>query len=319
MSSAGRSNASAAEQYQGVLERAVFSTVTTVPCCVFLLINGTLLGVLRSKALLRETSRYVLLFNLLLADTLQLIQSQLLYLLAVFRLTLTYPVCGVLVFLANLTAVISPLTLVLMSGERYVAVCRPLRHAALAVGRTTALAVAVVWTFSGLDTVVRALLLSRFPFRSLESLQMKDFCSDAAMQLSSVSKQYNGASTGFVFVSAGVAVVSSYVAVVVAARSASADTALAQKARNTLLLHLLQLVLSLSSTIYTPLMLVLYRTLTRIVFVRFQNVLYVVVILLPRCLSALIYGIRDQNIRPVLTDHLRCRPKTSDGASTRLE
>ncbi|XP_035480425.2 odorant receptor 131-2-like [Scophthalmus maximus] len=301
-------NSTAAEQYQGLLERLLFSTLTTAPCCVFLFINVTMLFTLRSKAVFRDTCRYVLLFNLLLADTLQMTLSQLLYIIAACRTRLTYPMCGVLNMLAILTNEISPLTLVVMSLERYVAVCYPLRHAAIVTIRNTSVAIALVWFSSLLNVLTRVLLLLDFPFAELDTLLMKDYCYNVAMTLGSMSDQYDKAYTCFLFVSVTVTITSSYVGVMVAARSASADKASARKARNTLLLHLVQLGLSLSSTVYIPILTV-SRTLPRIVFVRIQNVLYVCIFIVPRCLSSLIYGIRDQTIRPALMYHLCCRLK----------
>ncbi|XP_037605058.1 odorant receptor 131-2-like [Sebastes umbrosus] len=306
-----QTNITAGQQYQGLLERVLFSTLTTVPCCVFLFINGTMLFTLRSKLVFRETSRYILLFNLLFADTVQMALSQLLYLLAACRVKLTYPVCGVLVMLASLTIVISPLTLVLMSLERYVAVCYPLRHATIITMRNTAVAITVVWSFSSLHVLTQVILLLDFPFDNLESLQMEKYCVKQNILLGPISGLYDKAYTYFLFVSAGLAVISSYIGVMIAARSASTNKASAQKARNTLLLHLVQLGLSLLSTIHHSFLVAMSKIVTRIVFVRIQIVFYVLIFIFPRCLSSLIYGIRDQNIRSVLVYHLCCRLKLS--------
>ncbi|XP_070773540.1 odorant receptor 131-2-like [Enoplosus armatus] len=296
---------------RGLLERVMFSSLSTVPCCVFLFINGTLLFTLRSKPVFRETSRYILLYNLLFADTVQMALSQLLYILAACRIRLTYPVCGVLVMLADLTIVISPLTLVVMCLERYVAVCYPLRHATIITIRNTGVAICLVWAFSSLNILTRVLLLLWFPFEDLESLQMKDFCGKESMLLDPMSDLYDQAYSYFLFVSAGVAVVSSYIGVMVAARSASTDKASAHKARNTLLLHLVQLGLSLSSTIHNPLLLAISKVVDRIIFVRIQIVIYLCISIFPRCLSSLIYGLRDQTIRPILMYHLCCQWRCS--------
>lgn len=299
-------NGTAAQQYQGVWERVLFSVMTSAPCCIFLYINGTMLFTLRSKAVFQETSRYVLLFNLLFGDTVQMGLSQLLYILAVCRIKLTYPVCGVLTMIGRLTSEISPLTLVVMSLERYVAVCHPLRHAMVVTIRSTRVAVIVVWAFSSLNVLIHIVLLLDFPFAELDSLQMKDFCSYVSLFLGPITDIYEKAYTCCLFVSAGVAVASSYIGVLVAARSASTDKTSAQKARNTLLLHLVQLGLTLCSTLYNPILVALSRTATRLVVVRIQNVLYVCIFIFPRCLSALIYGIRDKTIRTVLLHNVCC-------------
>ncbi|XP_051250716.1 odorant receptor 131-2-like [Dicentrarchus labrax] len=298
-------------QYQGLLGLVMFSTLTTVPSCVFLFINGTMLFTLRSKSVFRETSRYILLYNLLFGDTVQLAQSQLMYLLAACRVTMSYPVCGVLTIFTNLSNQISPLTLVVMCLERYVAVCYPLRHATIITIRNTGVAIIVVWAFSSLNVFIKIFLLLDFPFSDLESLQMTDFCTNLAMLLGPMSNIHDKAHTGFVFASAGVAVISSYIGVVIAARSASTDKASARKARNTLLLHLVQLGLSLSSTIHDPLLFSISKNLGRVMTVRIQIVFYICIIILPRCLSSLIYGLRDQTIRPVLMYNLCCQWKRS--------
>ncbi|KAM8741035.1 odorant receptor 131-2-like [Acanthopagrus schlegelii] len=194
-----QTNSTGGLQYQGLLERVMFSILTTVPCCVFLYINGTMLFTLRSKSVFRDTSRYILLYNLLLADTVLLVHGQVMYILAASKVTLTYPVCGVFTMLANLTTEISPLTLVVMSLERYVAVCYPLRHASIITIRNTGAAIILVWTFT--------------------------------------------------------------------ARSASTDKASARKVRNTLLLHLVQLGLSLSSTIHNPMLTAISKVLNRVLLV----------------------------------------------------
>ncbi|KAM9348512.1 odorant receptor 131-2-like [Symphorus nematophorus] len=310
-SNQSQSNNTVELQYRGILEKVLFSVPITASCCLFLFINATMLFTLRSKSVFRETPRYILLFNLLFADTLLLALSQLLYIMASCRIMLTYPVCGVLTLFTVLNNVISPLTLVVMSLERYVAVCYPLRHANMITIRNTGVAIFVVWAFSSLNVLIRVVLMLDFPFEDLESLQMTDVCSDIAMLHSPMSDHYVKAYTCFVFVSAGVAVTCSYIGVMIAARSASTDKASARKARNTLLLHLVQLGLTLSSTMHASIVVSLSKTLQRLVIARIKSIFYVCIYILPRCLSSLIYGLRDQTIRPVLMYHLCCRLKLS--------
>ncbi|XP_038137457.1 odorant receptor 131-2-like [Cyprinodon tularosa] len=307
--SQSESNMTSAFQNQNLLRIALISTLSTVPSFIFLYINGTILFTLRSKPVFRDTCRYVLLYNLLLADTVQLAQSQVQFLLSVCRVKLVYSLCIVLSMLANLTTGISPLTLVVMPLERYVAVCFPLRHSSIITIRNTTAVIIVIWAISSVNNLTRVLLFLEFSSEKMEIWHIKDLCSNIALVLGALTAEYDRAYTCAVFVSAGVAAAFSYVGVIIAARSASTDKALARKARYTLLLNLVQLGLSLSSTINNPLIIALSKVLSRVAFLWIQNVFYVCLIIFPRCLSSLIYGLRDQTIRPVLLYYLFCRPK----------
>ncbi|XP_029957290.1 odorant receptor 131-2-like [Salarias fasciatus] len=305
------SNVSVLSVDRSLLERVMFCSVTTVPCCVFLFVNCTMLFSLRSKAVFRDTCRYVLLYNLLLADTVQLAVSQVLYILAALRLRLTYPVCGFFITLSNIVLRISPLTLVVMSFDRYVAVCYPLRHATIVTMGKTRGAICVIWAISSVNVFSHISLLRVNPFEGHNSLQMEHMCSTNSILLGHVAAMFDKVYELTVFISAGVSVSFSYIGVLVAARSASTDKVSARKAHKTLLLHLVQLGLSLSSTMFKPLLGVISQIIDRITLVRVTIIFYVCVIMLPRCLSPLIYGLGDQTIRPVLLHHLFCQFTTS--------
>ncbi|XP_013883538.1 olfactory receptor 8A1-like, partial [Austrofundulus limnaeus] len=204
----------------------------------------------------------------------------------------------------NLTTNISPLMLMVMSLERYVAVCYPLRHASIITIKNTTLSIIASWTVSLLNNLTRCLFLLQFSLEKLETLLVKDYCYDINWFPDSLRERYDKAYTCLVIISAGLAVISSYTGVVLAARSASTDKVSALKARKTLLLHLVHLGLSLSSTVYHPLLMALSTLVTRIVFVWVQDVFYVIIIILPRCLTSHIYGLNDKTIRPVLLYHL---------------
>ncbi|KAM6907112.1 odorant receptor 131-2-like [Xenentodon cancila] len=311
MSFTNKSNASVNSQRHGILGIVFASIVTTLPCCVFLFVNGVMLFTLRSKAVFRETSRYILLYNLLFADTIQLAHSQSMFLVSTSGLLLLYPVCAALTVINTFSQGVSILTLLLMCLERYVAVCYPLRHAGVVTIRNTGVAVAVVWTFSSVNTLLQLSLMLNFPFEELQQMQMKDFCGKDSLFLDPMSELYDKASTYLLFVLACVSVSFSYIGIIVAATSASTDKASATKARKTLLLHLLQLGLSMSSTIHHSLVKALAISLDRLTAVYILIFLYIFITILPKCLSSLIYGLRDQTIRPVLMFNLSCQTRRS--------
>ncbi|XP_056140254.1 odorant receptor 131-2-like [Lampris incognitus] len=289
----------------------VFAIMSVGSSCTFLYINGVLLFTLRSRPVFCETSRYILLFNLLLADTAQLTLGETLYLLAACRIRPTLYLCGVLVMTSMLVATISPLTLMVMSVERYVAVCLPLRHAEIVTIRSTAVAINTIWVFSLVNILIRIFILLSLKHDILSSQPMRHFCSKEAFFFAPMSYYYDKAYSGFVFISVGLTIILSYIGVMLVARSASTDKASAIKAGKTLLLHLIQLGLILPSTIHSVVLTLLAITADKLLVVRLHNIFFVICHILPRCLSALIYGLRDQTIRHVLMSYFSCQQKCS--------
>ncbi|XP_057685094.1 odorant receptor 131-2-like [Corythoichthys intestinalis] len=278
-------------------ERIVSAALTISFCWILLFLNGIMLFTLRNKCMFRETSRYILLYNLLLGDTLQLVVSQLMYCLNSFRVIFTYPVCSVLVLFGNLFSRISTLVLVAMSLERYVAVCHPLRHASIMTKGNTVRAMLGMWIVCFIILLIQDLLILRFPFEQLESLQMTQPCRYSSMFLLPFSEIFHNTYSVLVFFVAGLANISSYVGIVIAARSAATDKVSVRKAKGTLLLHLVQLSLSLLSVIYSNILTILSPLLNWVAFNQIRIFLFVCFFLLPRSLSSLVYGLRDQNLR----------------------
>ncbi|XP_062288573.1 odorant receptor 131-2-like [Scomber scombrus] len=234
----------------------------------------------------------------------------LLYLLAALRINLIYLPCGVLVLLSNLTATISPLTLAVMSLERYVAVCYPLRHATVFNMRSTGIAIAVVWSFSLINILIRGFMLL-YVLTDFSLMQMGVFCSKEAFFFEPMLKVFEEVYASTLFLSIGVVIIGSYIGVALVARSVSKDKTSARKALQTLLLHMIQLILILTSTFTSNIIITLARIVGRLALMRIYNVCFVCLNILPRCLSALIYGLRDQTIRAALMQNLCCQYRCS--------
>ncbi|XP_075888265.1 odorant receptor 131-2-like [Nelusetta ayraudi] len=292
--------------YVGKLEVAVFAIITSLPCCVFIFINCTMLFTLRSKTVFYETPRFVLVFNLLLADTVLLFQAQSMYLMSAGRVRLSYHVCFLLSMIAEVTLLTSPLTLLAMSVESYVAVCYPLRHTSIVTMRNTGAAIVMIWAFGFQYVFVRVVLLLKVSLSKGIALKTPDSCGKEILFNDPVFNIFKKSYTYFWYVFAAVIITSTYISVMVAAWSASTDKVSAEKARKTLILHMVQLGISFCSPIHDAIVFLLSKHLNRAVVVRIQVALYVCVIMFPRCLSSLIYGLRDQTIRPVLMQKLLC-------------
>ncbi|XP_054482273.1 odorant receptor 131-2-like [Anoplopoma fimbria] len=279
--------------------------------CSFFYINCVLLFTLRSKQVFCETSRHILLFSLIFGDTYQQVPNLLLYLLACLLLKIPYYACGVLVLFIVFIESVSPLTLAVMSLERYVSVCHPLRHATIFTVRSTGTAIAAVWTFSFIYILIRVFMLVYLFATISMNLQMNDFCSKEGFFFPLIFVEFEKVYVSTLFLSVGVAIIGSYIGVARVARSASTDKESAKKALQTLLLHLIQLTLVLTSSLFSTIIIAIARTVNRSALLRVYNICFVLLIILPRCLGTLIYGLKDQTIRPVLLKNLCCRWRTS--------
>ena len=285
--------------------KAGFNVVVSfIPCVIFLYINCVMLYTLKSKPLFRETSRYLLLYNLLLAETLQMALAQIMFLLAYGLVFMTRLVCLLVLIPAIITTVTSPSSLAMMSLERYVAVCFPLRYAKIVTVPTTYGAIAVVWAISIANMLIRVIMLTALDARPFGQF-MGIICSKTTLFQLKIFSEFESGYVCTQFVSVGLVIILSYVGVVVAAKAASIDKVSANKASKTVLLHMIQMGLSLSSTLISTILKGLHGKVDANTFRHLRFSLFVCLINLPRCLSCLIYGLRDQLIRPILLKHLR--------------
>ncbi|XP_036379924.1 odorant receptor 131-2-like [Megalops cyprinoides] len=269
----------------------------------FFYVNSVVFFTLRSKPVFRETSRYILFANIVLSDSILLLGSTVLYLFATLYLHMFKAVCALVILFSVTTYTFSPLNLAVMSLERYVAICYPLRHAEITTQRRTNIAVGVVWLLASLNIVIDLFYTT---VTMPHSFSTPIFCTRVRMFISKWQLDFFYRLNGFYFVTVAVVIIYTYIAIMVAARSISTDKDSAKKARNTVLLHLIQLGLCLTSFLHNVFEHML-STLDVTLFLNLRILLLVVLIILPRCLSPLIYGLRDDTFRPLFLRYFRCR------------
>lgn len=267
-----------------------------LPCLIFLYVNGVMLFALLRKPLLLESSRYLLFGHLLLTDSLQLMVTMLLYVFAVTMVRMISYMCIFFTLIAAITVKMSPLNLAVMSLERYVAIRFPLRHADIATTRSTGVAIAVMWTVASLDSFTQLIL-----FVSLEntSFTVQRFCNRNDIFRQQIYSTVNKAFTVVYFILVSIIIIYTYIAIMFTVKSASSNVRKDNRAHKTVLLHLFQLCLCLTSTLFNMINSYNLWNINPATAIHIQYALFLGLIIFPRCLSPLIYGLRDHTFRHV--------------------
>lgn len=268
----------------------------TLPCFLFLYINGIMLFALLSRPVLLESSRYILFGHLLFTESLQLVLSMIMYLFAVTLVKMISYACLAATLLTTITTKISPLNLAMMSLERYVAICFPLRHAELTTTRTTQVSIVVMWTMVSLESFIQLLL-----FFSLEnaSFTMPRICMRNSVLRLEIYATVNKTFTIVYFVLVSMIIVYTYIAIVITVKTSSSKESKSNSntAQKTVLLHLVQLCLCLMASLFYIINSSNKMELNSAAALHVQYVLFVGLIIFPKCLTPLIYGLRDQTFR----------------------
>lgn len=277
-------------------QTTVKAVLSMLPCFLFLYINLTMMFGLWKKPLLLESSRYILFGHLLICDSVQLLLSMMLYIFAVAKVRMISYVCVFVLIVAAITVKMSPFNLAVMSLEQYVAICFPLKHPNIATSRSTGKAIAIMWLVASLDSFI-----DLFLFVSLEKtgFPMQTFCIRNNVFQLQVYVTLNMVFTIVYFVLVIMIIIYTYTAIMITVKSASSRVRHANKAPKTVLLHLFQLWLYLTSTLFNMINPSLILKVHPDMAVHVQYVLFVCLIIFPKCLSPLIYGFRDQTLSRV--------------------
>nr|XP_023692838.1 olfactory receptor 6N1-like [Paramormyrops kingsleyae] len=241
-----------------------------------------------------DSSRYILFVYMLINDTLQLSLSMILFFFVYAGLQISFGSCIPLLFLSTTTFQNTPLILAAMSLERYVAIFYPLQQpAAWQADRIWVIMLALWLTSCILPTI--DLSLSRLQ-PDLGNFSRMVICRALILNSSPVQMLLKMVLNRMLFALVAIIILFTYIRILFETRRMRQDWASVRKAMHTVLLHGLQLLLCMVS-FTQPLaenFIVVYVSWLR-EHIPFFN--FFCFILLPRFLSPLIYGLRDNILR----------------------
>ncbi|KAM9319780.1 odorant receptor 131-2-like [Gastrophryne carolinensis] len=261
--------------------------------CFFLYFIKILLKVYFTNHHIRDNSRYVLYAHMLLTDTVYLLTCFLLSICSVYLLYLPFFVCFTFVSTATTSFIVTLYNLAVMSLERYVAVCSPLRHSQICSLNNTCIAMALMWVLGLISPVADFLALMIFLQKDHFALKVQ--CSYITVTLVPAQNSIKSLNIVMSLTAVGTVHLYTYIKVIMVAKKINSDMSPASRAGRTVMLHAFQLLLCMTSMASSFIDMVFKDD---VVFLRMMFFLFFMC--LPRFLSPLIYGLRDEVFRKYL-------------------
>ncbi|XP_039987365.1 odorant receptor 131-2-like [Xiphias gladius] len=269
---------------------------------IFLCINFLLIVTFFKKECFYTSARYILFAVTLLSDSLLLFMSDFLLIMTSFQFTLQVWLCVVISVVVLLYLTVTPVTLTAMTLERYVAICMPLRHAELCSTRSSLHCVLIIHGLSSVPCIV--VLSSFFVSASLSFYKQYQLCSVEIFIFYIWQHHLRSALYQFQFLIMCIIIVFCYFKIMKVAKAASGeDEKSTRKGLRTVVLHGFQLLLCLIQ-LWCPFIEGAVLQTDFILFIQVRYFNYIMFYLAPRCLSPLIYGLRDETFFQALKNNV---------------
>ncbi|XP_053355422.1 odorant receptor 131-2-like [Clarias gariepinus] len=238
-------------------------------------------------------------------DMIQLTVAVMLHLIVYIFYTINVSFCCFLLITAIIPTLNTPLNLAGMAIERYIAICNPLYHSHICTVRRTYMLISLIWFLGSIPILPDLFIL--VATEPSEFFFSKIICSRDTVFRHPYLVEKKNISHLVYLLFVWLILVYTYFRIIFAAKAAGSN---AKKARNTIILHGLQLVLCMFTYIGPPLE-SFFSSLFPILTLELKYVNFLFVYVLPRFLSPVIYGWRDQMLSSYLKRDLLCNKKKS--------
>ncbi|XP_067362399.1 odorant receptor 131-2-like [Channa argus] len=271
--------------------------------CIFLCCIAVMLHIFASHRQFLDTSRYILFASMLINDIAQLLVSVLLFFLDMAQVKLAPVYCFPLLSISIATFQNTPLILATMSLERYVAIIYPLQCPPAWRSDRIWIIILSLWLLSCVLSVIEYSTGQQNP--AVDTFLTPVVCRSAVINSSEYQTLFKTAVKILCFAVVAIIILFTYVRILLETRKLREDRTSVSKAMHTVLLHGFQLLLCmLAFTIPITESLIVLHANWLIEDIAFFN--FFCFILIPRFLSPLIYGFRDQSFRSYIGKTLLC-------------
>ncbi|KAF3693156.1 Tachykinin-like peptides receptor 86C [Channa argus] len=271
--------------------------------CIFLCCVAVMLHIFASHRQFLDTSRYILFACMLINDTVQLLVSVLLFFHSMAQIKFALVYCFPLLFFSTATFQNTPLILATMSLERYVAIIYPLQCPPAWRSDCIWIIILSLWLLSCIFSITVYSIGQQNP--AVDTFLTPVVCRSAVINPSPIQTLFRTVVNILCFAVVAVIILFTYVRILLETRKLRQDRTSVSKAMHTVLLHGFQLLLCmLAFTIPITENLIVLLAKWQLIDIAFFN--FFCFILIPRVLSPLIYGFRDQSFRSYIGKTLLC-------------
>lgn len=248
-----------------------------------------------------EDPRYILFIHMVINDGIQLTVTITLFTLSYIFYRINVSLCCFFILVAVFTTRNTPVNLASMAVERYIAICKPLQYSQICTVKRTYIVIGLIWFICVAPDITD--LFVTLATEPLSFFHESVFCLRRNVFKDPILAHKRKAFDIIYFSCVFLTLVFTYLKILFAAKALSVTKTSAQKARNTILLHGVQLAMCLLSYISPSVEIVLHIIFPgQILEIRYAN--YLIVYILPRFLSPIIYGARDKKFRKYLRMYL---------------
>ncbi|XP_063297166.1 odorant receptor 131-2-like [Pelobates fuscus] len=279
-----------------------FLTLTFLCFFFFLYFIIVILMVFFSNVYVRENPRYLLFAHMLITDTIYLSLGIFLSVSVMFLpVSIPVPVCYIVIIMITTTFKVTPYNLAAMALERYMAICFPLRHGQLCTRPRSLVVIGVIWIIGFVPSIADFIILISSKDPSFFSLRL--MCTQYSFMNTPQQNAIQITAYVLCFAVVGLIIIYTYIRIMLIAMKLDSGNSSASKAGKTVMLHALQLLLCMTA---------FSHNITELFFQEYillvARINFLFFMCLPRSLSPLIYGLRDEMLCSYIKKFVLCKP-----------